>query len=295
MTRTAPRRLASVAALWCVWIALTAAQARERVAFVSLVARDTGAPVAALTPSDIVIREDRVAREVLRITPATGAMPIAILVDNSEAADRSVLDLRTAVTAFVNALGDLGPVSIVTMGERPTIVTDYTSSREAILAGIGKLFHRPDSGVTVGEAIFEVSRGLLKRESERAAIVVVSVNGTEHSNLHATRVLEQIAQAGAALHVAMVAPPGQGRFDDESRQRDTIFDRGVRQSGGSRHDVLTSTSLPAALLDVARILTHQFKVVYARPQTLIPPESFEVAAAKPGFTAHGIAARGQPK
>lgn len=295
MTRITRRHVASLAAVWCVWIAFAAAQARERVAFVSLVARESGTPVATLTPADIVVREDRVAREVLRITPATGPMPIAVLVDNSEAAEHAVPDLRNAVTGFVNALGDLGPVSIVTMAERPTILADYSPSRDVTLAGVKRLFHRPESGVTVGEAVFEVSRGLMKREGERAAIVVISVNGVEHSNLHATRVMEQLAAAGATLHVVMVSPPGGARFDDASRQRDTLFDQGVRESGGSRRDVLTSTSLPAAVLDVARILTHQFKVVYARPQTLIPPESFEVAAAKPGFTAYGIAARGQPK
>ena len=37
-----------------------------------------------------------------------------------------------------------------------------------------------------------------------------------------------------------------------------------------------------ALAEVARVLTHQFRVVYARPQTLIPPDTFEVAAAGRG-------------
>ena len=34
-------------------------------------------------------------------------------------------------------------------------------------------------------------------------------------------------------------------------------------------------------------LTHQYKVTYARPQSLIPPEKVTVAAAKPGITARG--------
>ena len=51
----------------------------------------------------------------------------------------------------------------------------------------------------------------------------------------------------------------------------------------------------AAMTEVARRLTHQFRVVYARPQTLIPPDSFDVTATAPGLTAYGGVARGQPK
>jgi hypothetical protein len=50
-----------------------------------------------------------------------------------------------------------------------------------------------------------------------------------------------------------------------------------------------------AMTDLARVLSHQFRVVYARPQTLIPPATFEVTAASAAFTAYGGAARGQPK
>ena len=45
-----------------------------------------GAPVPDLGPADFIVREDNVAREVLRVAPATDPMQIAILVDNSQAA-----------------------------------------------------------------------------------------------------------------------------------------------------------------------------------------------------------------
>ncbi len=43
----------------------------------------------------------------------------------------------------------------------------------------------------------------------------------------------------------------------------------------------------------AAILKSQHRVVYARPQTLIPPEKIDVSAAKPGVVATGGPARGQ--
>ena len=38
---------------------------------------------------------------------------------------------------------------------------------------------------------------------------------------------------------------------------------------------------------IANELTHQYRVTYARPDTLIPPEQVTIAAAKPGLTVRG--------
>ena len=289
-------RLAAAVAMLCLAApAGLSAQARERVAFVSVVNRATGVPLTDLTPRDIVIREDRVTREVLRVTRASGPMPVAVLVDNSAAAEPAIADLRSALTSFVTALGGVGPVSIISMAERPTLVTDYTVQTTSVLAGIQRLFARPGSGVTLLDAVLETSRGIQKREGERAAIVILIAGGVEQSAVHYTRALELLTASGATLHAVVLSPPGRAGFDDATRQRDMLLDRGVNGTGGFRNDVLASMAFGPALADLARTLTHQFRVVYARPQTLIPPDSFEVAAAAPGHSAYGTAARGQPK
>jgi hypothetical protein len=287
------RLLAAGAASALLWPAVLGAQARERVAFVSVLDRATGQPLAELTTADVVVREDGVRREVLRVTRATGPMHIAVLVDNSAAAERSIPNIRDGVTRFLGALGDLGPVTIVTMADRPTLVTDYTTNPAVLSAGVGRIFSQPGSGVTLLEAVLETSDGLIKREGERAAIVLLSAMGIELSNLHYTRPLGRLKQSGASLHAVILNPPGQAAFTDAARQRDFLYDRGVKETGGLRRDVLTSMAFGDALADVARVLTHQFRVVYARPQTLIPPDTIEVAAARPGQIAYGTAARGQ--
>jgi hypothetical protein len=270
------------------------AQARERVAYVTVVDRATGLPKDALSPSDIAVREDGVAREILRVSPATGPLPIAVLVDTSAAAEPSVPDLRAALTAFVAALGPVGPVALVGIGDRPTVRTDYTSLPAALTAGIGRVFARPQSGATVIEAIAESATGLNRKESERAAIVLLSVGGPEASSLHYLRALEQLKASGAALFSVMLRSR-ESALNDSIRQRDTLIDRGVHDTGGSRRDVISSQAFTPAMADVARILAHQFRVVYARPQTLIPPASIDVRAVSPGAIAYGGAARGPLK
>ena len=295
MAHPTARPAAVFTTLWLVCAAGLGAQAREHVAFVSVVDRQNGSPIATVTARDLVIREDRVSREILRVAPATGPMPLAVLVDNSTAAEPAVADIRTALTSFVQALGGLGPVAIISTAERPTVVTGYSDAPASLTAGIQRIFARPMSGVTLLEAVFETANGLMKREGERAAIVILSAGGMEQSTLHYSRALDRLKASGATLHAVVLAPPGRAVFDDASRQRDMLLDRGVKDTGGVRRDVLTSMAFGAALTDLAGVVTHQFRVVYARPQTLIPPDSFEVAAAAPGHVAHGTAARGQPK
>ena len=58
------------------------------------VLNEQGFPVPDLGPSDFIVREDGVAREVLRVAPAIEAMQIAVLVDNSAAARNDISRAR---------------------------------------------------------------------------------------------------------------------------------------------------------------------------------------------------------
>ena len=78
-----------------------------------------------------------------------------------------------------------------------------------------------------------------------------------------------------------------GSLSDEARNRDIVIDQGPRTTGGRREEILTGMALTGTLKQLADELTHQYRVTYARPQTLIPPQRVTVAAAKPGLTARG--------
>lgn len=270
------------------------AQAREHVVYVTVVDKD-GRPRTELSAADITIREDGAAREVLRITPATGPFPIAVLVDTSANTEYAVPDLRAGLTAFAGALGEVGPLALIGFGDRPDVLSDYAAGAAGFTRGIGRVFARPMAGATLIEAVHDAAAGLRRRESERAAIVVVSTSGPELSTMQYTRALDQLAASGAALHAVTLTRPAGTPFTDEVRQRDTLLDRGVQRTGGFRRDVIASQSMPSALADLGRLLAHQFRVVYARPQTLIPPKSIEVRAVPPGTTAYGGPAREQPR
>jgi hypothetical protein len=281
----------SVAALLCT--AALLAQANERVVYVSAFDDKTRAPITGLGVRDFVVREDGAAREVLRVTPATSPMAVAILVDNTQAATNHIADIRRGLQSFVKALDGLGPVSIIGVADRPTILRDYTTDQKQLSDGANRVFAMPDSGATLLDAVFEISRGLQKREEDRAAMVIVTTENIEFSPRHYKEVLEALARGGAQMHAVVMNTPAGTALNDPARNRAHVLDVGPKTSGGTRSDILSSQAFEGKLLELAAILKSQHRVVYARPQTLIPPEKIDVSAVKPGIVATGGPARGQ--
>jgi hypothetical protein len=254
---------------------------------------ETRQPVLEVTPDAVAIREDGVLREVLRIAPATSPMPIAVILDNSQAASPTINDLRKALATFLKTIAGLGPTAMFTVADRPTVLQEYTTSQDQLLDAANRIFHAPNSGATLLDTIADVSRGLSRRESDRAAIVVVTTENTEFGNLHYLDVLERLRDSGAMLYAIVLVNPRGSMSTDEARNRATVLDRGPRESGGMRIDVLTSMSYEPQLKVFGEMLRSQQRVTYARPEALIVPEKVQISAAKPGLEAYGAPARGQ--
>lgn len=275
-----------------------AAQALEREIFVSVLDR-SDKPVPNLGPRDFAIREDGRLREVLRVRRATEPIDLAVLVDTSAAAGTQINDLRQGLESLMAQMRPQAHIALVEFGERPRMLADYTSDAALLAQGIGRIFSIPGSGAYSLDALVETLNGMKKREAERSAVVIIWLGGREFSNRDSRNVLELLAEQGPALHVLTVsrsAPPDV--MTDEGRNRESVFDRGTRASGGSRQNVLSSMAIKDALDRIAAELLSQYRVTYARPQTLIPPEKIEVRATRTDLTARGTPVRikvNQPK
>jgi VWFA-related protein len=270
---------------------LAQAASRERTLFVSAL-DDKGEPVDGLGPDAFVVREDGVRREVLRVSRATEPIDIAILVDNSAAAADEIMFFRDALAKFVATMAPNNQIAVITLADRPTISVDYTNDPKRLSDAVGRLFAMPGSGMTLLDAILETSRGLEKRETPRAVILPVFTDGTEFTNRYSKDVDAALKKAKASLYMVSM-----GTFvhteEQGIRERSFLLDEGPRATGGHRVNLLAPTGLRDALPRVARELSSQYKVVYGRPESLIPPEKIEVAAAKNGLTMRGTPARGE--
>jgi VWFA-related protein len=243
---------------------------------------DNGTPVKDLTAADFTVREDGNVREVLKAGPATAPLTISILVDDSQAAEPVIQELRRGLTAFVEQMQGKAEIALATFGERPTPIVDYTESTEALKRGITKIFSRQGAGAYLLDAIVEVSRGLQRRETAaRPTIIALTVEGIEFSNIYHEPVLEDLKKSGATFHVLAIGTPSDS-LTDEMRNRNIVLARGTSETGGRRDQVLAASALPEKLKQLGNELLNQYVVTYSRPETLIPPEKVEVTVKRPG-------------
>jgi len=254
----------------------------------------SGDPVTGLDVGEFVVREDGLAREVLRVGPATDPMDIAVLVDDSQAANRAIADLRKGLQGFVNAMVKGNQISLITFGERPTILVDYTTTPAQLEAGISRLFARPGTGAYLLEAIVEAARGLARRKPTRPVMVVVTTEGQEFSNDYHAKVLEALHESKATLHALILA--GRGSEDiqsDEIRNRNVVLADGPATTGGRRDFLLAESSITPKLEQVANELRHQYRLVYSRPESLIPPKTLAITVRRADLTARATTLPGE--
>jgi len=265
---------------------------RERTLFVSALDKQ-GAPVTDLGPDAFVVKENGVRREVLRVSPATEPIDITVMIDNSAAATDEITFFRSALPPFLTALATRGnSVALIGLADRPTVLVRSTSNAKQLASRAEGLFSMPGSGMTLLDGVVEVSDGLRKREGTRAAIVAIVTDGTEFTNRYSKDVIEALKKTQAALHLVTI---GTFTEDSEHSSRERVFfiAQAPQATGGQILTMLAPNALAANLEKIARELSSQYKVVYARPESLIPAKTVEITSEREGLTVRGTPARSQ--
>jgi hypothetical protein len=247
-------------------------------------------PVAGLGDDAFIVKENGVRREVLRVSRADDPIDLTVLIDNSTAAGSAISFYRKALPAFLGRLAPANRIALVGLANRPTILERSTTDAKRLMSRAGALFAIPDSGATLLDAVVEVSEGLMKRDSPRAAIVAIVTDGQEFTNRYAKDVIATARKTQVAIHLVTI-----GRFyeqeEQQARERVFFINQAPAATGGSHASMAVASGLETHLDRLARELTSQYKVVYARPDSLIPPDTIEVMSAREGVTMRGTPER----
>jgi VWFA-related protein len=249
-------------------------------------------PVTDLGPADFTVREDGLAREILRVEAAPLPTHLVLLVDDSQITQPSITYLRTALTTFVQRISAAVPegqaglqtqMAFWTFGERPTQRVDFTTAPALIERAIGKLFHITGSGSYLLDAVIDVSKSLKKKEAARPVIVVFcSEDGAEFSNRTSKDVSDALQDAGASLWAVTLQVGNQRTSSTEARERAILLGDVTRTSGGYNKVILTPQSLESGFTTIANNLTGRYLVTYGRRDTLVPPSKLEVDVKRQG-------------
>jgi VWFA-related protein len=260
-----------------------AAQSREQTVYASVIDKD-GRPVTGLAVPDFVVTEDGASREVLRAGRTADPIDLAIIVDTSTQIQPYQNDIRKALTTFVTRMAGehSASVALLSMADRPTILADYTTSVAELTRAVQRIFAQPNAGTVFQDAVSDTVKGLQKHENPRRAIVAVTSEGTDFSNVPYERTLSALRESGAGFHALVITDrSGAATRDQLARERGIVIDRGTRETGGRRDDLLSSMALSDALDHLADDLTQQYKVVYGRPGGLVPPKKINVSVKRP--------------
>jgi VWFA-related protein len=255
------------------------AQVEEWTVYAGVVDR-AGTPVPGLSVADFVVRENGLNREILRVSPATDSLRIAVLIDNSQEMRNDLIDIRQGLRGFVNEIDRRHEVSLTGFGGPPTVLVDYTRDLKRLEAGIARLLARPGTGSYLLSAIIETSRGMRKRRDLRRVMVIVTTQGPEFSEISYQTVLEYVKESGAPMHSYVVRREGVSPTDAAAQEVELTLAVGTQMTGGRREELLSSMAMTPRLQSLAAELNHQYQVVYARPKMLIPPKTIEVGVRK---------------
>jgi hypothetical protein len=281
MTSRRPSLVVAVVALsLSAATALTAQrEAREKHILVTVTGKDD-APVKDLAATEFKVREDGVSREVLKVAPAADPMSIVLIVDDSEISDRAISEIRQGVSGFIKQILAANPqneITLMTVGDRPTVVVPASSSAASLNRAVERIFARKGSGAYLLQGITDATKILNKKETGRRLIVAFDIeDGTEFSNDSHESVTTALKNAKATLWTVALREKDVAPVTPEARERAIVLTDVAVASGGGSKAVLTRMAVPQGFTWAATLLTSQLDLTYSHPESLIPASKLEV-------------------
>ncbi|HVO11589.1 MAG TPA: VWA domain-containing protein [Vicinamibacteria bacterium] len=238
--------------------------------------------VAELSPSDVALSENGVAREIISFKRDSRPLSVVVLVDSSAGLGSAFrLNVVDAVSGFVSRLPLGTRYTLWTTGERPTKILDFTEDKEAAARALRMV--APQGGNYMLDGLAEASADLKKlaREGDRTAVVAVTASGRELSYRDKFRAVED-AQNNADLFLSVEMDEGASDDDFDSRANlSYVLDRLAVSSGGRYLVVISAMGADTGLRKLSTVLRAGYRIAYATVPDL-KRRKLELKVARPG-------------
>ena len=243
-----------------------------------------GRPVLDVTPDEFVVSEGGDRCEIVASYDAD--YPIVVLIDNSSEARADLEAIRSAVSSFLSRVGERF-VAIGTLTNPPTMLTSLEEERAAVVARLERLTTSPTSVLMPIEAVALAAGAVRKNGSPFSAIVVVSAHSVDATQPQNTRLLQEIFESGAVVHVISRTSPASAPGRTASPPADLLRDL-ADQTRGNFTTVFSAPSYTVALNNLADRLGTETMVEYFAPPGSTASGEVQIGVRIPGAHVKGL-------
>jgi hypothetical protein len=238
-------------------------------------------PMVDVEVDDFVVRESGQPREVLSVHVAD--YPIALLIDNSGAAQGDLEDIKAAAARFITRIGDR-PVAVWTFGSEPAAVASFADDRQTLLERVRRIAGQSDAASPATMQTAANAAGTIRGLGAPFSSVVVLSAGGDSAASAPTALLASILDSRAIVHVVehRKATAVQGGGDLQSL---------ARQTRGQFTSIFSSASFQVALDRLADQLASELMIDYIVQGNAPPKEDVTVGVKIPGARVVGLGVR----
>ena len=282
------------------------AQQDEQVFYFRVRDAATGAAVTDLTLDEFTIMQEGVPSEVVSAELVASRLQLAVVLDDSEAMRGYHNNMVNGFPGFLDALPEGSDVSLITMGDRHSILQDFTTDMALVRDKFGDYFPRPGVGAAFLDTVHRVADNM-KEEDGKDGVPeggtwwpVVAIIGSDGGDVSrgdqmklTNSLVGKLREIGVTLHYLMLESTGQGT----AHQMVDLFTTNTqgwhdRVSGPSNLAEETLAVMGAVIAQQYAARANQYRVVFSPPTD--STSGFSVAVTRPGV-ALKVSVDGRPQ
>lgn len=273
------------------WSTDSITHAQEQVLFISATGID-GAPVTDLTAEEFAVQWDGEDSEIVSAELIEWPVRVTLMVDNGKGGRESIDEIRAGLKAFVGALPDGVEASLVATSDEVLTVTDYTTDKAALTAGIDEMERGNDDAYFLDALIAAAASMTADPARENFPVLVnLATDGDEGSDGD-----QEAFQAAINTMSANATTMHTRLLYTEDGNADTSLQAIVGATGGqviqgSYEAIADVAGLTAALETLAQdigrkhgLVSAQYRVTYNPPADVGPAPGISVGSSRAGLS-----------
>lgn len=244
---------------------------------------DQSAPLASLTPTGAAALSTSVSLEAgtYFATLSTSPSSIVLLIDNSGSISPVLPTVRAAAGQFAAGLRPDETMSVMTFGDQPEVLVDFTNDAELAAQAIGEGLTGDRRGTDLYDAVIAALAALEDRGGNRA-VVLLTDGGDVSSQSAQEDAWRALETAGVPLYIIGLGPTMPIYWPEIGNSAENLLRGWAAASGGRFYPAPDADDLPETYAEIASDLRRP--VPYSMRVSGVTSDGFLALAAGESLT-----------